>query len=103
MHAHGTEIDTFNVIQTKCSCVGETSENRPCILLEITLTNGKVYKFNLFGDESWSSQRIIDYLSMSFANIKGESNVFKVQKGSHPGYIEFTFAGEFQRISGETA
>lgn len=103
MHAHGTEIDTFNVIQTECSCVGETSENRPCILLEITLTNGKIHRFNLFSDESWSSQRIIDYLNACFADIKGKANVFKVQKGSHPGYIEFTFAGEFQRISGEVA
>ncbi|WP_144265069.1 hypothetical protein [Fibrobacter sp. UWB5] len=103
MKAHGTDLKSFSVQQTTCPCKGDPTQSRSCVHLEIVLITNKTYKYNLFGDESMTEQQIDTYLNSECSKIKDSSHLFKIVKESHPGYIGFTFAGNYKRVSGETA
>lgn len=101
MQAHGTDLKSFSVQQTTCPCKGDPTQSRSCVHLDISLTNGVSYSYNLYGNESMSDNQIDSFLNSQFSKIKGTANVFKIVEEQHPVYIGFTFAGDFKRISGE--
>lgn len=103
MQAHGTDLNSFSVQQTTCPCKGDPTQSQSCVHLEIVLITNKTYKYNLFGDESMSDNQILSFLNSQFRNIIRTAKVFKIVEEQHPGYIGFTFAGNFKRISGEKA
>lgn len=101
MQAHGTDLQSFGVQYATCLCKGDSSQSRNCVNLKIVLKTQKTYEYNLFGEEAIPDQDIYSYLNSEFTKIKETANIFKIVKEDHPGYLGFTFAGEFKRLPGE--
>lgn len=101
MQAHGTDISSYSVNQTTCLCVGDPTQSRKCVHLNVALKTGKSYAYNLYADEIMTEPQIVSYLNSNFSSINGTASVFKIVVEAHPGYIGFTFAGSYKRLSGD--
>lgn len=100
MQARGADISSYSVNQTTCLCVGDPTQSRNCVHLDVVLKTGKSYAYNLYADDNMTEPQIVLYLNSNFSSISGTASVFKIVVESHPGYIGFTFAGNYKRLSG---
>ena len=101
MQANGTDLLEFTVVRSQCPGVVDSSQKRDCVFLGINLKNSKNYQYTLFEEECMTLQKIEVFLNENFTSIKGRAKKFSVVKEAHPGYLGFTFAGNFKRLPGE--
>ena len=101
MQAHGTDISSYSVNQTTCPCAGDPTQSRKCVHLDVALKTGKTHAYNLYADDNMTEPEIVSYLNSNFSSINGTASVFEIVVEAHLGYIGFTFAGIYKRLSGD--